>query len=312
MKRTVHTAVGLVLLIACACLALTGCPPADPLYSFAVIADPHACSDGVNRERLADCVEWVNANAEANTIELVFVVGDIAWGGVDRIEGTKAILDGLEVPYLPLIGDNELHGGDEENFGIVFGPHYDQVGGILENWNRAPTPSWNPETEEMSWFHNFSFDHRGVHFMGLDWCTRFLEGIAGEQADLHDFAGGTWPWFTQDIEACDKEIANNIVMLTHHPMHVAPIVPVEAGAFSVAELDVIESFTSLYGDNVYANLAGHYHIWWHEIRRPGQYEIFITKATHLAENTLRLVTVLSDGTAFSYQHTPVVVPASAE
>lgn len=300
----------LIPLILLAGLALTGCPPADPLYSFVVIADPHAAGSQENTERLIDCVEWVNANDEENMIELVFIVGDVAWGG-DRIAQAKEILDGLNVPYLPIIGDNELHGGDEETFDIVFGPHYDQLATLLENWDRAPTPVWNLEMEELSWFQNFSFDHRGVHFVGLDWCTRFPEGIAGEQADLHDFDGGTWPWFTQDIEGCNMEMGNNIVMLTHHPMHVAPFVPIEAGAFSIAEDETIGLFTSLYGENVYANLAGHYHIWWHEIRWRGQYEIFITKATSLAENSLKLVTVSSDGTDFSYQHTPVIVPPSA-
>jgi hypothetical protein len=149
-----------------------------------------------------------------------------------------------------------------------------------------------------------------VHFLGIDWCARNYGGggLESEQADLHDFPGGTWPWFTADITNCGKEFGENIVMVTHHPMHVAPVLPVEAGAFSTDEDNTVETFTSGFGGNVYANLAGHYHIDWHESRTLGQYEIYVTEATKLGADNFRLVKVFSDGSGFTYKHQKVIVP----
>jgi hypothetical protein len=46
-------------------------------------------------------------------------------------------------------------------------------------------------------------------------------------------------------------------------------------------------------------------------RRPlGQYELYVTEATHLGPNNLRLVRVYSDGTAFTYHHEHVEVPVT--
>lgn len=280
---------------------LTGCPPPDTLYSFAVIADPHVYSNPESGARLASCVEWINAVEEEKLVEFVFVVGDLG-----RFAEVKAILDGLAVPYVPIIGDNDVIASDED-FDMVFAPQYEHLATVLENWQRQPTPVWNPEVEEYSYFQNFSFDHRGVHFMGIDWCSRTDGSIDKEQADLHDFEGGTWPWFVEYITNCDKEMLENIVMLTHHPMHVAPVIPLEIVSFSIEEDETINLFTGVYGDHVYANMAGHYHVWWHEYRELGQYELFVTEATHLLGNTLRLVHVYNDGEGFSYFHVPLVI-----
>lgn len=89
-------------------------------FSFAVIADPHI--DG-NRDRVAKfarAIEWIIDNRGGKETELVFIVGDIAWGGAknDRnLDRAKGILDNLNVrvtdePWYgtrwPESDDNEL------------------------------------------------------------------------------------------------------------------------------------------------------------------------------------------------------------
>ena len=287
---------------------LSGCPlPADPLYSFAVIADPHLYGDAEYEARIIATVDWINANAVEKEIELVFLVGDIAWGSGGQIDRAKEILDGLTVPYVPIVGDNELH-GSEVAFNDVFGPHYDELALELTNWQKNTTPVWNPDIGADSYFQNFSFDHKGNHFMGIDWCSRIMEGWVGEQADRHDFEGGTWPWFTDQIATCPKPYKENIIMLSHHPMHVAPVLPVEVAAFSVEENMLIETFTAGYGDYVYANLAGHYHVWWQEQRVVGQFDLYVTAATHIGENNLKLVRVYTEEDTFTYTHEQVIIP----
>ena len=93
-----------------ASFVMTGCPPSEPpIFSFAVFADPHVYGgpSSENAQRLSRCVEWVNTHKddEDKLIELVFIVGDI--GG--NFSTAKDILDGLTVPYLPIIGDNDVH-----------------------------------------------------------------------------------------------------------------------------------------------------------------------------------------------------------
>ncbi|MDY6912370.1 MAG: metallophosphoesterase, partial [Chloroflexota bacterium] len=299
-------------ILICALAVISGlmtasCTSPDPWRSFVIITDPHLSGDPDHEKRLSDCVDWINTHKESEHIELVFVIGDIAWED-DHLAQAMNILDGLTIPYVPIIGDNELHADDEEEFNAVFDPHYSYLSTVLDNWHKQPTPVWNPETKDYSYLQNFSFDFMGLHFVCLDWCTRFLEGLKGEQADLHDFTGGTWPWFKQDIIDCDKGKDNNIVMLSHHPMHVTPIIDLELGAFGVEENATIEAFTSDYGENIYANFAGHYHIGWREFRELGQYQVHVIEATHIGRNTMQLVHYQSDEGSFVYRHESVVVP----
>jgi len=174
---------------------------------------------------------------------------------------------------------------------------------VLENWQKPETPAWNPQTGGYSYLQNFSFDHRGVHFVCLDWCTRLVGPLIGEQADLNDFPGGTWPWFTEDLRSCRKTMRESIVMLSHHPMH-----PEALGAFTAAEDRIVEAFTGEYAEYVYASLAGHYHIYWHESLWPGGYELFVTEAPWFGQNSLRLVEVDNDGTSFTDRHRLITLP----
>jgi hypothetical protein len=165
----------------------------------------------------------------------------------------------------------------------------------------VPTPVWNPQINDYSYFQNFSFDYLGVHFMGIDWAIRVIGGLTAETAVLHDFPGGTWPWFTEYITNCSKTAQENIVMASHHPMHPMPLY-----AFSPADDTTIETFTQGCGSNVYADFAGHYHINFSETKSLGQYDIYISAATW--ENAVRVVSVRTDGTAFTYWHQVINVP----
>ncbi|MHC4861692.1 MAG: hypothetical protein ACYTDY_16555, partial [Planctomycetota bacterium] len=155
-------------------LLAAGCSePAEPAqpFAFAILADPHIAGRPENERRLAACVDWVNAKRDAGPIEVVFVLGDVGWGKGNLVRA-KAILDRLAVPYVPVLGDNEVASGHEAEFETVFGPHYEGLATTLEGWRRAPTPVRDPETGRQAWLQNFSFDHRGLHFGGLDWTTR--------------------------------------------------------------------------------------------------------------------------------------------
>ncbi|MHC4223900.1 MAG: metallophosphoesterase family protein, partial [Planctomycetota bacterium] len=139
----------------------------------------------------------------------------------------------------------------------------------------------------------------------IDWCTRTIGGPASESADLHDFAGGTWPWFEDESRAGAQGPKECIVMVSHHPMH--DLVG-GYGSFALAEMERIEALTGSHGDWVYANFAGHYHFDWVETRSAGGYQVVITDATWDDENTFRLVRVFEDSDTFSYEREIVALP----
>lgn len=296
--------VGLAALLLAACGGGTGDGPAtEPVhrFSFVAIADPHLYGSLEAETRLQACLDWIAAHEEDEEIHLVFVLGDLG----SHLARARELLGALPVPWIPVIGDNAIQAGQEAEFDAVLAPRYAALATTLDGWHQAPTPTWNPDTGADSHFQNFSFDHEDVHFVGLDGCTRTVGGLAGEQADLHAFPGGTWPFFQADLDACPKPRRENVVLLSHHPMHA---LLGGLGAFSSSERDRIESFTKTHRDHVYADFAGHYHFNWHDAENEGGFEVFVTDATHEDDVTLRLVRVLDDGTTFTYAHALVVVP----
>jgi hypothetical protein len=295
--------VGLLLLGAC---GGNGAAPEAPSaathrFSFVVLADPHVFSEGDASDRLQACADWIAAEAQDEAIELVFVVGDLG----SLRSRVAEILDALAMPWIPLIGDNVVQGGDEAGFDADLAPHYASLAGELAGWVRRPTPVTEPGTGRTLHLQNWAFDHGGLRFVGLDWCTRDTGQIVGEQADLHDFPGGTFPFFEAEIQAQAQGPGERIVMLSHHPMHDFAF---GLGSFSGVEIDAIEAVTGAHAGHVYASFAGHYHVDQHEVRATGGYEVFVTDATWDDQNTLRLVRVLSDGAAFSYEHELVRLP----
>lgn len=289
-------------LLALVVAPLGACVPAEWRYSFVVIADPHIAGSADHDARLQDAIHWVNANREAEKIELVLLLGDIAWG-TGEVTRTRAMLDALEVPYVPVIGDNELHNGDESQVAAEWATHYTRLASELSGFSMAPTPVWNPEFGKLSYFVNFAFQHKGVSFVAMDWVSRLMDVILGEQAELHDFEGGTWPWFVEAMRAAPSDRLENIVMLSHHPMHLQSL-----GAFDSTELARVEGETALRGDRVYANFAGHYHFSFQHSDPVGQYDVYITDATWDDDNVVRVVRVKDDGTTMSYEHREVIVP----
>ncbi len=274
-------------------------PPEEIRFSFAVIADPHVSGPGDYAERLVRAVDWINAAQVDPPIELVLVIGDICWD--QGMELAKQALDALQVTYVPVIGDNEVEYGSEEAYASTFEPQYQLLAGTLDNWSKAPLPVWNPEHETQSWIHNFSFDHRGLRFVGLDWTTRSLDSADANSADLHDFEGGSMPWFQQAVAEAAHGPQERIVLLSHHPMVLS------GGGFDAEEMAQVEAVTAEHAGFVYANFGGHYHLDVELVVKEGGYEVFVTDAICDDEITVRLVRVEGDEQAVSYSHELVLV-----
>ena len=276
----------------------TSVPPMEDLFSFVVVADPHLTDAALeHQERLSAAVEWINTQPE---VELVVVVGDIGWSGGLPI--AKALLDGLDAPYLPVIGDNEVHGDAEQTFDEVFTDQYERLATSVEDFQRGPVEVLNPEWGVTSWFQNVSFRYRGLHFVGLDWCSRDTDFLLGEMAALHDFEGGTMPWFTDQMATIEAGAGEDVLLFSHHPMYMSP------GAFNIEDMERLSAITRPLEDRIAAAWAGHYHLTWDEDVPSAGYSVHITDATWDDENTVRVVRVRGNGERFTYEQELVIVP----
>ena len=248
-------------------------------FSFAVLADPHIDGNPEHEACLEAAVRWIINNKNFKDIELVFIVGDIAWGyspGSSNVVVAKEILDELNdvgIPYVPLQGDNEVHSGFEEEFDYVFGEQYHYLSEIVENWQQAPTPV------AAMYLQNFSFDYKGCHFV----CPDFVSRAPGqERGELHDFAGGSWPWFTNDIANCAKPKQENVVVLTHIGMFRTGVPAADQYLYTESDLLAITDFLSPYQDHVATNYAGHIHQnWYWAVPSSGEpiYDVYVTDET---------------------------------
>jgi len=271
------------------------------LFSFAVLADPHISTGAENQERLAGAVDWINDSVAAESIELVVVVGDIGWG--EGLPIARDLLDGLDIPYLPIIGDNEIHFGDEQYFDEVFAPQYALLADTFDGWRRGTIEAWNPVHEQTSWFQNTSFEYRGLRWIGLDWCSRDDNSLLSELAEVHDFEGGTWPFFADELGALAGEASDrtgDVLLFSHHPMHL--------GAFNEAQMADITGLTGATHGRIAGAWAGHLHLDAEVEVEEGGYTAWVTDAVWDDVNTVRLVRVYGDGERFEYSQELMLVP----
>jgi hypothetical protein len=231
-------------------------------FSFAIIADPHINWIPDHKTKLISTVDWIIRNKNKKEIELVFVVGDIAWGGSRakrNLRTAKEILDRLNhagIPYVPVIGDNEIQKRCEKEFADTFNKQYKYLSKVLSHWRKAVTPVGG------KYLQNFSFDYKGCHFVSCDFNSRKPDEEGGE---LHDFTGGSWPWFKDDIETCSKAKKESIVIITHIGMFRTGFGSADQFLFSQDEMRKIQSFLFDYREYVDSNYAGHIHQNWHSV-----------------------------------------------
>jgi len=270
----------------------------ESLFSFVIIADPHVAGPPEHETRLVRAVDWVNANADSENIELVVVLGDICWG--ERMEAGLSILDQLEPSWVPIIGDNVLHSsGGDASFATTFQPQLDELAVELDGYEQAPWPVWDERLEEDAWMQNLRFEHRGVLFVGLDWNIRHLTGNLAEFGDFNDVPGGTHEWLVGSLEGQNDRLDESIILLSH--------VPMVLGTFSLTQRAEFAERIAPVKDKVFANLAGHLHIDAFQEEFDAGYETWITDATWDDVNLIRLVRVSANEVEVRYERESVVI-----
>jgi hypothetical protein len=231
----------------------SGADPGPPLQKaavFAVIADTHITRPGDAADRLAAAVAWLSSAPEAAEVELVLILGDIAWG--EGFGPTLEALAPLALPWVPVMGDNVIQAGEEARFQAEFGPQLEALAGRLPGFTRAPSPVDGPAGEAL-WLHNFAFDLGPARLVVLDWNSRELHPLYGETPDLFDLPGGTLPFLRAELAAAGGARAGSRVLFSHMPMFFGP------GGFDVDEAPVLIEALDPAAGHAHTNLCGHLH-----------------------------------------------------
>jgi len=218
--------------------------------------------------------------------------------------------------YVPVLGDNEVQYGDDQEFHEVFSAQYQHLASVLEGWQQMPTPV------DGLYLESFSFEHRGGHFVSPDFISR---DTGTEAAELHDFPGGSWPWFQADIEAAAHGPAKRINVFTHHGMFQTGFASVDRYLIPAAAMEQIVAFLCPCRDHVAASYGGHIHQnWiWEVYCTSGEliYDVWITDDAHDAvvtpeqddeRITIRLVEVSETDDGFEYEQHLLVEPTNVE
>ncbi|MEN6406589.1 MAG: PEP-CTERM sorting domain-containing protein [Thermoguttaceae bacterium] len=282
-------------------------------FAYAVIADPHATTTD-HLSNLQSAVNYIISTKTARNTQLVFVAGDIAWG-TGNLTAAKTVLDTLNtagIPYVPLIGDNEVHSGYEAAFQTTFSSQYTYLASTLTNWQKAATPVSGRYLE------NFSFDYGNCHFA----CADFASRTSGDEGgDLNNITGGTWSWLKNDIQTCSKPKNENINIITHIPMFRTGVSTADQYLFDSTEMSTITTFLDSYKTNVAANYAGHIHqnFSWNVSKNwysSTIYTSYVTDETWYdtrfpelndTSDTVRFVTATTGATSMSYSQSVVAV-----
>jgi 3',5'-cyclic AMP phosphodiesterase CpdA len=228
---------------------------------------------GYAAQRLRKSVNWINRHADSLRIRFVMATGDLTDSG-EKSEFLKCreILDELQIPYIPLIGNHDVwpYTRSEEApdalgdrfFNLVFD---DVIGGnsaYFSRWDNGTRHEEviQPETEKKHQFQNFSFSFHGYRFIVTDFGTRRHAGRGepgvGPSADLHDFPGGSLSFLRQQLKETDSS-TKAVFIFSHWPLMKEPIR--FHFAFDSKEYGALAELLFPYKEKVSTWFSGHLH-----------------------------------------------------
>jgi PKD repeat protein len=263
-------------------------------WTFAIITDLHIgyCygdygtsgwddSDGQGywlTLRLYKIVDWINEHAESDNIHFVVILGDISDTG-EKSELLKAreILNRLNVPYIPLIGNHDVWPYTQREEGRFW---RDMRGGSIKELAPMAVGDqffyevfWKQNVENrekigelfgdsfalqmelydttLPYILNYNFTYKGIKFIALDFVDRNPERRAESGgAVLHS---DTKKWLNENLKEGEPTI-----LLSHHPMFFDWASSLTGFIYYADACDVSRIITES-KCNLLRNFAGHVH-----------------------------------------------------
>lgn len=187
--------------------------------------------------RLRRAIKWINNNRLEHNIKFVIITGDITDSGErSEFEKAKEILDDLEVPYLPILGNHDVwpyvsyqneapYAYGDSVMNEVFKETFERCSQFFDDWDDGfrLTRVYSPESQQEHYFHNYSFSYEGFGFIAVDFNPRHHvekpEPGVGGYARLNDFNQGSYPWLLNQIEQHPVRGDKNLILLSHQPPH---------------------------------------------------------------------------------------------
>lgn len=227
---------------------------------------------------LRQAVKWINYHEQDKNIKFVVISGDLT-GSAEKSEFQmcKKIMDGLNVPYVPVIGNHDIwpyvryqteapYACGDSVMGEVFADVYDRDKLFFSNWNDGTrlTRTYNPETQKEYYLQNFSFEYDNFIFYGLDFNPRYhvnkAEPGIGPDAQLMDWTGGTFNWLKNELSNNPRKKNHNVCFISHHPATDNLLFIASGFVFDALEYTKIINDLGPYGKHLGLWMTGHIHI----------------------------------------------------
>ena len=227
---------------------------------------------------LRQAVKWINYHQQDKNIKFVVISGDLT-GSAEKSEFQmcKKIMDGLNVPYVPVIGNHDIwpyvryqieapYACGDSVMGEVFADVYDKDKLFFTNWNDGTrlTRRYNPETQKEHYLQNFSFEYENFIFYGLDFNPRYHVGKAepgiGPDAQTMDWTGGTFQWLQHELATNPNKRNHNVCFISHHPATDNILFILSGFVFDIAEYSKLVTMLTPYRQNLGLWMTGHIHI----------------------------------------------------
>lgn len=167
-------------------------------------------------DRLADVVKWINDNYEKNNIKFLVILGDITDSGeMSEFFRAKKILDGLEIPYIPVIGNHDVWSETKKLEAVAQGDlYFERVFSeefFEQQFEKLGVTWWDKQDHtEQPFLQNYAFSYGGINFIGLDYARRDVKDASSWAEDFPE----TRTWLS-DTMANRQE--KTVIIFSHYP-----------------------------------------------------------------------------------------------